>query len=136
MARCGIESSGRLRRHRWVVERAVAVAEPLPAAEDTPREAGRRPPSVPRHRVRADLLALCPAFLLGILSEYADRIVSVDTESVGEWGPMSVPEPVLIPLPWRYVRVNHRGIRRHGLPTSRSCLAPLIVSLELAPTGE
>ena len=43
-------------------------------------------------------------------------------ESAGEWGPMGVPEPVLIPpLPWRYVRVNHRGSRRHGLPTFCSC---------------
>ena len=65
IARRGIESSERLGRHRWVVERTLSLDRPLPSADRPVRAPLRRPPRLPRPRLRRDLFRFLQRFCLG-----------------------------------------------------------------------
>jgi hypothetical protein len=56
IARKGIESSQRLRRHRWTVERTIVLARRLPPSPPTLRTQSRALPRLHQHRLHPHLL--------------------------------------------------------------------------------
>src|SRR5215208_3478292 len=82
IARRGIDSSEKLGRYRWAVERTL-LDQPLPAAESALRASRRHPSGVPGSRMRSHLLALCTAVMLGALMRTRARSGPSDMSTVG-----------------------------------------------------
>jgi transposase len=72
IARRGIESSEKLGRHRWVVERTLSWLNRFRRLKVRYREEGRHSSGVSRSGMCAHLLALRSAVLLGALRPYPE----------------------------------------------------------------